>query len=111
MGVVLALSTAMAGMVVLLVVVVLTLVEVALAVMGEPLPVRVERAVAEYLMEAALTQILLPAEEVGRQVLAQTVLLRPLLVALVGLAKTGRVVEIPEGRGVGRGMAEGAEPG
>jgi len=33
------------------------------------------------------------------------------VVALVGRAKAGRVVEIPEGRGVGRGMAEGADPG
>ena len=33
------------------------------------------------------------------------------VVALVGRAKVGRVVEIPEGRGVGRGMAEGADPG
>ena len=33
------------------------------------------------------------------------------VVALLGLAKAGRVVEIPEGRGVGRGIAEGADPG
>jgi len=33
------------------------------------------------------------------------------VVALVGRAKAGRVLEIPEGRGVGRGMAEGADPG
>ena len=33
------------------------------------------------------------------------------VVALVGRAKAGRVVEIPEGRGVARGMAEGADPG
>ena len=33
------------------------------------------------------------------------------MVLLLGRAKEGRVVEIPEGRGVGRGMAEGADPG
>ncbi len=33
------------------------------------------------------------------------------VVELVGRAKAGRVVEIPVGRAVGRGMAEGAEPG
>ncbi len=33
------------------------------------------------------------------------------MVLLLGRAKAGRVVEIPEGRGVGRGMAEGADPG
>ena len=33
------------------------------------------------------------------------------VVALVGRAKAGRVVEIPEGRGVGRGMGEGVDPG
>jgi hypothetical protein len=33
------------------------------------------------------------------------------VVALVGRAKVGRALEIPEGRGVGRGIAEGADPG
>ena len=94
-GVVLALSTAMAGMVVLLVVVVLTLVEVALAVMGEPVPVRAEQVAAEYLMEVQQPHRLLLAEEAERQVMAQTALLHPLLVVLVGLALAlpGELVE------------------
>ena len=33
------------------------------------------------------------------------------VVALVGRAKAGRVVEMPEGITVGRGIADGAEPG
>ena len=33
------------------------------------------------------------------------------VVALVGRAKAGRVVEIPEGITVGRGIADGAGPG
>ena len=33
------------------------------------------------------------------------------VVELVGRTKAGRVVEIPEGRGAGRGMAAGPDPG
>lgn len=33
------------------------------------------------------------------------------VVELVGRAKAGRVVEIPEGREAGRGMATGPDPG
>ena len=33
------------------------------------------------------------------------------VVELVGRTKVGRMVEIPEGRGAGRGMAAGPDPG